>query len=357
MNASCPLRVVLLTISMSFAAAAWAEDAKPIAIGEVKHEGAVDFEKEVLPLLAKNCLACHNAKKAENALNLETPQTILQGGDSGPAVVAGKSGESLLLKAASHLEEPFMPPADNSAGAVNFTSDQLGLIKLWIDQGATGEVSAARPIQWQPLPPGMNPIYAVAITPDGQYAACGRANQIFVYHVPSGQLVTRLTDPSLVKSGLYENQGVAHLDLVQSLAFSPDGDLLASGGYRQVKLWRRPHDVHKADLAGGAAGTDTLAISPDGKWAATGEASGAIKLWEVAVGKDPKTLAGHSAAVTSLRFLPDSSKFASGSADKTVRLWNVADGAAVAQVETPAPVARWRWWPTVRKWPPAVATT
>ena len=48
----------------------------------------------------------------------------------------------------------------------------------------------------------MNPIYAVALTPDGQYAACGRANQIFVYHVPSGQLVTRLTDPALVEVGL-----------------------------------------------------------------------------------------------------------------------------------------------------------
>ena len=46
---------------------------------------------------------------------LETPQTILKGGDSGPAVVAGKSAESLLLKAAAHLEEPFMPPADNTS--------------------------------------------------------------------------------------------------------------------------------------------------------------------------------------------------------------------------------------------------
>ena len=80
MNASCPLRVVLLTISMSFAAAAWAEDAKPIAIGEVKHEGAVDFEKEVLPLLAKNCLACHNAKKAENALGAGNAADNSQGG-------------------------------------------------------------------------------------------------------------------------------------------------------------------------------------------------------------------------------------------------------------------------------------
>src|SRR5688572_19955191 len=74
----------------------------PIAIAEVKHEGNVDFEKEVLPILRKKCLACHNATEAESDLILETPQTILKGGSEGPAVVAGKSAESLLLMAASY---------------------------------------------------------------------------------------------------------------------------------------------------------------------------------------------------------------------------------------------------------------
>ncbi len=126
----------------------------------------------------------------------------------------------------------------------------------------------AAPIEWQSLPPGVNPIYAVALTPDGQYVACGRANQIFIYNVASGQLVTRLTDPELISSGLYKSQGVAHLDLVQSLAFSPDGQLLASGGFREVKLWRRPSNARLGELAGTAV--RSLATSPDGKWAATG---------------------------------------------------------------------------------------
>ena len=60
---------------------------------------------------------------------------------------------------------------------------------------------AAGAIAWQPLPAGLNPIYSVALSPDGQFAACGRANQIFIYHVPSGRLVTRLTDPQLLQPG------------------------------------------------------------------------------------------------------------------------------------------------------------
>ena len=130
---------------------------------------------------------------------LENPQSILKGGDSGPAVVAGNSAESLLLMLGSHQDEPVMPPPDNDVAADPLTSEQLGLIKLWIDQGATGSAGAGvlSPQSWRPLPPGLNPIYAVAVTSDRQFAACSRANQIFIYHVPSGQLVTRLTDSEL----------------------------------------------------------------------------------------------------------------------------------------------------------------
>src|SRR3990167_6476137 len=161
-----------------------ADDA--IAIAEVTHEGDVDFEKEILPIFRRKCLACHNNTDAESDLVVETPQSILKGGSEGPSVVAGMSAESLLLKVAAKQMEPFMPPDDNDVGAKPLTPDELGLIKLWIDQGAKGEVSGSGgPVQWQSLPPGVNPIYSIAISPDGQYAAAGRANHIFMYHVGS----------------------------------------------------------------------------------------------------------------------------------------------------------------------------
>lgn len=329
---SCLLALLAASLCNTVALAAG-----PIAIADIKRDTPVNFEKEILPVLAKNCTACHNAQKAESGLVLETPQTILKGGDSGPAVIPKQPGESLLLKVASHQDEPLMPPADNKVDAVALTSEQLGLIKKWIDEGATGTVSRSANITWQPLPAGMNPIYAVALTPDGQYAACSRANQIFVYHLASGQLVSRLSDPELTRAGA-GRPGLAHLDLVQSLAFAPAGDLLASGSFRDVKLWRRPSNVHRLDLTGGTGPVNALAISPDGKLAATGEASGSIKLWDLTTGKDPKTLAGHTAAVSGLQFLPGGARLISASQDKTLRVWNVADGAAVCQVETPAPI-------------------
>ncbi|MBC8352823.1 MAG: hypothetical protein H8E66_12585 [Planctomycetes bacterium] len=313
--------------------------AAPIAITPITRAEPVDFQKEIIPILQKKCLACHSTSERQGELVLESPQSILKGGDTGVAVVAGKGAESLLLKLTSHQEEPFMPPADNDVAAAPLTSQELGLIQLWVDQGAKGNSQNATlsPANWRPLPPGVNPIYAVAVTQDGQYAACGRANQIFIYHVPTGQLVTRLTDPALQARAGDSRPGVAHLDLVQSLAFNRDGNLLASGGFRNVKLWRRPGDVFRLKLDTAQEVVTAVAVSPDRQTLAVG-ADKEVKLWDLADGTLGRTLQGHAAAVTSLRFAADGTSLFSSSLDKTVRVWSLADGELVGQLDAPSAI-------------------
>src|SRR5205085_560812 len=102
-----------------------------------------------------------------------------------------------------------------------------GLIRLWIDQGAAGELRESESVAWRQMPRTLRPIYAVAISPDARLVACGRANEILLYQIRDGRLVARLVDPSLAPS-----VDAAHRDMVESLAFSPEGDLLASGSYR-----------------------------------------------------------------------------------------------------------------------------
>ncbi|MBI3466363.1 MAG: hypothetical protein HY000_25405, partial [Planctomycetes bacterium] len=332
-----PITTLLLTLLAS--AICVAADDQPLAIKVPERKESVDFEREVLPLLRRNCLACHSAAKPESELVLETPQTILKGGASGPAVTPGKSDESLVLIYAAHVEEPFMPPPDNKVGAVALKPEELGLIKLWIDQGAKGEVTAGRaPVAWQPLPPGVNPIYSVVLSYDGQYAACGRANQIFVYHLPTGRLVTRLTDPAIMETGIYDRPGVAHLDMVQALAFHPSGELLASGGYKEVKLWRRPTNVHTVNVTTDSP-VQAMAVSVDGRLMATGGTEHTIWLWDLATGAARNVLRGHSDAVNALQFTTDGAQLVSGSADKTLRVWNLADGTLVCTIDSPQPIA------------------
>ena len=90
-----------------------------------------------------NCLACHNRTRAKADLVLETPADIRKGSENGPVLVPGDAEKSLLLQASAHQTKPPMPPKDNKVSAIDLTPSQLGLIRLWIEQGAKGEVTAA----------------------------------------------------------------------------------------------------------------------------------------------------------------------------------------------------------------------
>ncbi|MCA9064180.1 MAG: hypothetical protein KDA96_14015, partial [Planctomycetaceae bacterium] len=309
-----------------------------IEIDDVERSEPVSFETEVLPILQRNCLACHSASERQGDLVLESPQGMLKGGDSGPAIVPGKGDESLLIEVAAHIVEPVMPPEDNDVAAADLTPAELGLIRLWINQGAKGSggVNSISPRRWAPLPKGVHPINALDVTDDGQYLVCGRANQIFLYHVPSGQLLTRLSDPSLqdAAAGL---SGIAHRDLVQSVAFNLDGDLIASGGFREVKLWRRPRDVQQFQVA--VATAQVVAVSPDQKWIAVGGDDHSVRLLDARTGTAGIVLAGHEQPVTAVRFSTDGQQLLTASLDQTIRIWKTADGTRIGEIESPGSIA------------------
>lgn len=312
----------------------------PIAVESIQREEPVNFEKEILPILQKNCLACHSASEKQGGLILESAQGILKGGDTGPAAVPAKGLESLLLKVASHQAEPVMPPEGNDVAASNLTSRELGLFKLWIDQGVIGSggIDSLSPKQMNRLPRGLVAVQGLALTQDGQYVAFGRGNQILLHHVPTGQLLTQLMDPALGDLTRADSAGGAHRDLVQSLTFNVDGDLLASGGFREVKLWRRPKDVQKLTIAAGVQ-VSAMAINPDRSLIASIGPNNTIQIRRVADGAAGPVMTGHTDVVTSLQFADDGMRLVSGSLDQSICVWNVADGALLGRIETPTAIS------------------
>jgi hypothetical protein len=103
----------------------------------------VDYLHDVKPILAQKCFACHGALKQQSGLRLDTAATIRTGGDSGPAIVAGKPMESLLLKRVSAQDADSRMPPEGEGEPLDST--QLAKLKTWIEQGAEAPD--------EPLPP------------------------------------------------------------------------------------------------------------------------------------------------------------------------------------------------------------
>jgi WD40 repeat protein len=174
-----------------------------------------------------------------------------------------------------------------------------GTVRLW-DVAAGSERSILH----------KEPVDAVALTADGQLLACGSWNQVALYAVASGELSATLSWATGERA----------------LAFTPDGKKLAvSAGNGGAELWDMATKKVEAILRRAELADDyvkSIAFSPDGLTLATGGRE-AVRLWNVATQSDWGVIEGHSGTVNAVAFSPDGNTLASGSKDGTVKLLDV----------------------------------
>ncbi len=164
-------------------------------------------------------------------------------------------------------------------------------------------------------------VKTLAYSPDGKLLASGGEDHtIRIWHPPSGELVETIK---------------AHPGAVLSLAFSPDGRLLLSGGDEGglhvrglVDDGRQTlpghHDDDKSGVTDKPIGD--LAFSPDGSLLACGSFDHAARIWRLGDQSLLLTLTGHQNNIRTLAFSPDGQVLATASDDQTVRLWRRSDG-------------------------------
>src|SRR5262245_15119155 len=103
----------------------------------------IDFAREIKPILEASCIKCHGRGRTKGEFSIERRDTLLKGGDSGPAIIPGKSAESRVIELVAGLDPDSVMPQKGK----RLTPEQIGLLRAWIDQGAAWDpaISFAKP--------------------------------------------------------------------------------------------------------------------------------------------------------------------------------------------------------------------
>ena len=238
--------------------------------------------------------------------------------------------------------------------AVTFSSDgqtvacvnDKGDVKLW--DVATGKPIKSLPGLSEPMREARGKLSAIAFTPDGELLAIAGQGQFkagtlgYIYELRIMEVRTGQTRWSHMGRG----------EGAMSIAFSPDGEVLASAGWRSVKLWNSQSGEPVRTLSPARGGIYSVAFAPDGRTLLGGgivgpsspdghQPASTITVWDVGQGRILNTLEGQTRHVRALAIAPNGKTVASGGWGpirkfgndqrivSEVRLWDIATGSLI----------------------------
>ena len=166
-------------------------------------------------------------------------------------------------------------------------------------------------------------IGSLAFAPDGHtFLSCGGNGSLGLWELPESLVKGR----EEVGPAQPQPRATIRSCSFAGVAFSRDGRFLAVGSHNVIQVWDQAATKMLFILRGHERWVWALAFSPDGNSLASGSMDNTIKLWDLTTGKARVTLEGHTEKVWGVAFSPDGTSLASASDDKTIRLWDLASG-------------------------------
>jgi WD40 repeat protein/DNA-binding SARP family transcriptional activator len=257
------------------------------------------------------------AAAAVNNLQVDPERSVLL------ALHALSTADTLEARNALHQSLPELHilrtiPAHSSRGApgVAFNPDGARLASIGVDGTAkVWDVASGQQVLELAGPPG-DVGFSVAFSPDGKLLATSWTSQVIVWDAATGGRLFSLP-------GEVIGMAVDHLD------FSPDSTRLAVANMDGLpKVWDLVTRAEVHLLTGHTQTCDGIAFSPDGKRLATGDLAGIVKIWDAVTGQELATLE-HGGMVHSVTFSPDGGRVASASDNGRLMVWETATGRSV----------------------------
>lgn len=279
------------------------------------------YFREIRPILQAQCQGCHQPNSKASGLDVTTFEGLTAGGRRGSSFKAGASDDSLLLKYLTGDAKPQMP-----LGQPPLKAEQIALFRSWIHEGgkddtppeAREDLRLDKPISYAQPPVTTS----IAFSPDGSLLAVSGYREVLLIPSDGSAPKARLT-------GLSER--------IESLSFSADGSvLMAAGGtpakFGEVQFWELQN---RKLLRSIRLTNDTVfggSLSSDGTKAAVGCTDNTVRILDVGTGKELHKIGNHENWVLATLFGKDSKRIVSVGRDRAAKLTDVETGAFLENI-------------------------